>query len=227
MSNVRKKLLIGLLLTAFSIAAVSFPTSKAGTILVEIVPSTDDVAPGEQFYVNVTISNLDAEHDLVGIEFKIQWNTTLVTGVKMELPVGHIFQTAQDADNLWTIKKTVNDTLDPNTAWYLITCSDLAAGYDAGYLPLTGSGVICKITLNATDIPGTSPLSFKPLPPSSAKVKLSNGVGESITDYTAVDSSVIVIPEFPNSIIYLILLTLSLMVAVACKKLPRKRLQTF
>jgi hypothetical protein len=229
MSTARKYLLIGLLLAAFSIVAVSFQTSKANpdTITVQIVPSTENVNPGEQFYANVTISGVNVEHDLVGIEFQIKWNTTLLTGIKMELPQGHIFQAAQDDGNLWIIKKAMNDTMHPDTAWYYVTCSDLAVGYNGGYLPLTGSGVICKITFNATSTPGNSALYFTQMPPTNVKVKLANGQAVQITDYTIIDSAITVIPEFPNSIIYTILLTLSLIVAVICKKFPKNRFQTF
>jgi len=229
MSTARKYLLTGLLLVALSMAAVSFQKSKAtpDTIIVQMVPSTENVNPGEQFYVNVTISDVTVEHDLVGMEFQIKWNTTLLTGVKMDLPEGHIFQAAEDDGNLWIIKKAVNDSMHPDTAWYFVTCSDLYAGYDAGYLPLIGSGVICTITFNATSTPGDSTLYFTELPPTNQKVKLSNGGGSQITDYTSFDSAVTVIPEFPNSIMYMILLSLSLIVAIIYKKFPKNRFKTF
>lgn len=229
MSAIGKKLLISLLMIAFFLAAVSTQTTKAGpSITVEIVPSTDNILPEQQFYVNVTISDIEASHDLVGIEFQIQWNLTLLTGISMELPSGHIFQAAEDDDNRWVLRKTVNDTAMgyTDTAWYQVTVSDLAAGYDAGYLPLTGSGVVCKITFNATDVLGNSTIQFEwheNYPDPGVAIKLSDGYGEKITDFTTIDSEIDVVPEFSSSFLYAIFLAFSLIVVVIYKKFPKNR----
>jgi len=224
MYAVRKKLLISLLTIAFFSAAVLTQTAKASPgIIVEIVPSTDIVLPGEQFYVNVSISNIEASHDLVGIEFQIVWNTTLVYATSIDLPPGHIFQAAEDDDNLWVIRKVINSSDYPDTAWYLVTCSSLEQGYNAGYLPLTGSGIIAKITFNATDGIGNSTIQFKELPPTNVKIKLSNGAGQQITDYIVIDSSIEVIPEFSNSFLLMIVLMFSLIVVVIYKNFQKSR----
>jgi hypothetical protein len=227
MSAARNYLLIGLLLMAFCIAAVSLPKARASPeIILEIVPSTTSVDRNEQFYANVTLSGATAEHDLVGIEFQIKWNTTVLTGIKMELPEGHIFQEADDYGNMWKVKTAMNDSVHPNTAWYFVTVSDLESGYNDGYLPIIGSGIICKLTFNATSTLGDSALYFSEMAPTYVKAKLSNGDGVQITDYTTVDSAVSVVPEFPSSMVYVMLLTLSLMVAVISKKFPKSKLKT-
>lgn len=228
MFKLRKKLLfslISLAMVAFLSTVVSIPTAKATTILVDIDSSADIVDLGEQFHVNVTISNIEPAHDLVGIEFKIRWNTTLLTGIRMDLPAGHIFQAAEDDGNLWVIKKTIDNTA--GEAWYMVTCSDLQQGYDAGYLPLVGEGVICKITFNATETEGISFLEFQPLPPAYVHtIKLSNGNAEQITDYITSDSEIQVIPEFSGPFLYILLLTLSSIIVVLYKKFPKKQTLT-
>ncbi|MEM1540660.1 MAG: cohesin domain-containing protein [Candidatus Bathyarchaeia archaeon] len=211
-----KKLLVTL--TAIFIAAFyglyMSIVSASPAITVQIVPSADEVTPGQTFHVNVTISNIESSHDLVGIEFKVKWNTTLLTAIKMELPPGHIFQAAEDDGNLWVIRKTVDNTA--GEAWYMVTCNSLSQGYENGYLPLTGGGVICKITFNATQVLGTSPLEFVELPPQGLKIKLSNGQGQPILDYQVVESSLTVIPEFPS-----VILLISALLAVSAFYLAR------
>jgi hypothetical protein len=201
--------------------ALSASTANASPgIVVQIVPSTNQVMPNQQFYVNVTISNIEASHDLVGIEFKIKYNTTLLTGIKMELPPGHIFQAAEDDNNLWVIRKTVDNTV--GEAWYMVTCSSLEQGYNNGYLPLTGSGVICKIVFNATQVEGNVDLTFVELPPQGLKVKLSNGQGQPITDFTVIEASIAVIPEIPNLLLAMLLLSASAFVIMFSKRISRK-----
>lgn len=226
MSVRRKKLLTSLLAIAFCLVAVSAQTVEANPdpIVVEIVPSTDSILPLEQFYVNVTISNILESHNLVGIEFQIIWNTSLMYATKIELPPGHIFQAAEDDGNIWIIRKSINHTLAPDTAWYLVTCSDIAQGYTNGYLPLTGSGVAAKITFNSTDGEGISPVSFKLLPPSDVKVKLSDRYGVQITDYVVIESQIDIVPEFSGSFLYVILLASSLIVIIISKKFPKRAL---
>jgi hypothetical protein len=216
--HVEKKLLLAVLI--FSLIASYTSTANAGTITVEIVPSVSQIGIGEQFHVNVTISNVEATDDLVGMEFKVTWNTTLLTGINMTLPQGHIFQAAQDDDNLWVIRKTVDNTA--GEAWYMVTCNDLNQGYTAGYLPLTGSGVVCQIFFNATNVEGISSLSFEELPPTNLKVKLSNGAGQPITNFEVVESSIGVIPEFTNLLLSMLLLAASTIIIISYKKFPKK-----
>ena len=213
-------LVVALLLLA--LAAFSAPAVNADpTITIEVVPSTDQVMLGDQFYVNITISNIEETHDLVGIEFKLTWNTTLLIGIEMVLPPGHIFQAAEDDGNLWVIKKTVDN--EAGEAWYMVTVNNLQQGYDNGYMPLTGSGVICQIFFNASNnIEGTSPLTFMELPPTNLKVKLSNGEGSPITDFEVVESSIEVVPEFANLLLTMLLLMASVISIIGYKKFPKR-----
>ena len=219
--HTEKNILVVVLLL-LALAAFSAPAVNADpTITIEVVPSTDQVVLGDQFYVNITINNIEETHDLVGIEFKLTWNTTLLIGIEMVLPPGHIFQAAEDDGNLWVIKKTVDN--EAGEAWYMVTVNNLQQGYDNGYMPLTGSGVICQIIFNASNnIEGISPLTFMELPPTNLKVKLSNGEGSPITDFEVVESSIEVVPEFANLLLTMLLLTASVISIIGYKKLPKR-----
>lgn len=210
----KKKIFISFLLILPLIALSMTTVDASPEIIVDIeTPTPAEVMIGTQIAFNVTITAAEESHDLVGVEFQITWNTTLLQGISMDLPEGHFFEPAEDDTNMWVIKKTVNDPLHPDTAWYLVTCSDLQRGYDQGYLPLIGSGVLATITLEAYSLEGVSDLSFE-------VAKLSNGDGEPITDFTEVDGAITVIPEYSNFII-LMFLALSFAIAIMYKRLSK------
>lgn len=123
------------------------------------------------FTVNISLRDVLTEHDLVGVEFKLYWDPSILEGMTIVLPPGHMFQAAQDDDNLWVIKKTIDKTA--GIAWYLVTCSDLNRGYEQGYLPLVGDGVLATITFKVKAL-GSTPLEL-------GVHKLSNGLGNPIS----------------------------------------------
>jgi hypothetical protein len=125
---------------------------------------------GSTFTVNVSLRDVSVENDLVGVEFKLSWDPAILNGTTMVLPAGNMFQTAQDDGNIWILKKTIDKAA--GIAWYLVTCSDLQLGYDHGYLPLTGNGVLATITFKV-NANGKTPLGL-------SVHKLSNGLGEPI-----------------------------------------------
>ena len=122
------------------------------------------------FTINVSLRDTLVEHDLVGVEFKVYWDPIILEGVSIMLPSGHMFQAAQDDGNLWVVKKTINKAA--GEAWYLVTCSDLQQGYDTGYLPLVGDGVLATITFRV-NASGRTPLEL-------GVHKLSDGLGNPI-----------------------------------------------
>ncbi|MEM2293994.1 MAG: cohesin domain-containing protein [Nitrososphaerota archaeon] len=143
-----KKLLslfIALMLLEAALSIMSASSQEQPTIYVD-PPSivNTSMVPDTTFKVNVSLRNVLYEHDLVGVEFKLFWDPAVLEGVRMDFPPGHMFQAAQDDNNLWVIKKTVDKTA--GVAWYMVTCSSLQQGYDNGYLPLVGSGVLATIT---------------------------------------------------------------------------------
>jgi hypothetical protein len=128
------------------------------------------LVPDATFKVNISLRDVLYEHDLVGIEFKLFWDPTVLEGVKMDLPPGHMFQAAQDDGNIWIIKKTIDKAA--GMAWYMVTCSSLEQGYNNGYLPLVGDGVLATITFKVKAF-GRTPLEL-------GVHKLSNGEAGSI-----------------------------------------------
>lgn len=135
-------------------------------------PSINDMSliVNSTFQVNVSIRDVLFEHDLVGIEFKLYWDPAVLEGISMVQPSGHFFQPVQDDYNMWVIKRTIDKVA--GVAWYIVTCTDIVRGYDQGYLPLTGDGVLATITFEVEAL-GRCPLEL-------GIHKLSDGSGQPI-----------------------------------------------
>lgn len=153
-----KPLIITLMLFFGVIVASINPTMSQPQPTIYVDPSSiidTSLVVDSTFTVNVSLRDVLVEHDLVGVEFKLYWDPTILEGVSMDLPSDHMFQEAEDDYNLWIIKKTIDQPA--GLAWYLITCSDLNRGYDQGYLPLVGDGVLSTITFRVNGT-GQTPL---------------------------------------------------------------------
>lgn len=173
------KMLIVLLIASFMMVPVAF---GVGSINVYVDPAdrhfyTDTTSIGDQFTVNVVVENTDPLDDLVGVEFKLYWDTSLLEGMTMVQPSGHIFQAAEDDGNMWVIKKQVDKVA--GYAWFIVTCTDLGQGYTVGYLPL-GDGIAATITLKIIAEPPWKGELSCPLELKDVDLKLADGGGSPV-----------------------------------------------
>jgi hypothetical protein len=106
------------------------------------------LVPGTTFNVSVKIANIPANPGLVGIAFKLSWNSTLLNTVSMEDAIYHEVIPQAEIDNLWILKKTVAT----NFVDYAYTFQDLNRALAGGYAPINGSHTIAKITLKVMNI---------------------------------------------------------------------------
>jgi hypothetical protein len=162
-----------------------FPKSLAtdGTINMYVDPAssiyyTSYTSVGTTFTVDVVLKDIDPADDLVGIEFKLYWDPTMLEGMSMVIPAGSIWEEADADGNLWKVKMEVNKL--EGYCYYIVTCSDLAVGYSHGYLPLDAvpSGIAARITLKIIQFPPRYGELSCPL--HLADTKLPNGVAGSI-----------------------------------------------
>lgn len=150
MSKIIAKILVTIMLLA-GVATVP-KTFASGTITMKVLPPENffytGVTPiGTTFTVDVVLQDITPNDDLVGIEFKLFWDPTILEGVKLEIPDGSIWQEAIKDDNLWKVKMELNKV--GGYVHYIVTVSSLSKGYEAGYLPLdeSPSGIAARITL--------------------------------------------------------------------------------
>jgi len=111
---------------------------------------------GDTFTVNVTIANVT---NIVGYEFKLEWNSSLLNGVTMTEVLFHstMPNETEISENLWRIKHTVA----ADSVWYAYTYYDIARAIANGYAPINittanyteGKLTAATITLEIVSLP--------------------------------------------------------------------------
>jgi len=160
---------------------------------------------GKTFTVNVTISNAPADPGVAGIQFILEWNSSVVKGVNIELPTGHFMTPDGDTANLWIIWLSAYD----GYAEYGVTYYDMNRSIEMGYVPKSGGGVLATITFNSTAA-GTTTLSF-------TEVVIGDAEGNSL-DFTTESGTIVVIPEFPAFLLLPVFMIATLVAIIITKR---------
>ncbi len=165
---------------------------------------------GATFTINVSIANVT---NLYAYQFMLWYNTTMLDGVKAELPPNHFLTPSQP--NKIFVMDEINDNYNATHGfvWILATLINPET-------PKNGSGVLATITFNATTLDGPSPLKLH-YPGFIYPVKLSDSDANPIA-CTAVDGTVEVVPEFPTwASILLILIVLTVAMSIYKRRLVK------
>ena len=196
----------------------SFGRAQAnpGDMTIRVYPNTVVTTPSMLFTVfQVNITMVDA-HDVAGVQFRVEWNSTILNCTSITRPAGHFMDPNGTEDvegNLWVIY-TRKGT---GYAEYAVTYYDLPAAQSRGTVPRTGNGTLATLTMNATAL-GVTEIHFNP--------------DETIIgDMSAIplatvmdDGTVTVIPEL-NLTLLALLLPMMAFVALATRKfLPKRKL---
>jgi hypothetical protein len=146
------KILASILALMLITGVVIIPKAFAAPITVAVSPTnniyyTSTTSIGAIFYVDIVLSSVLPADDLVGIEFKMFWDPTMLEGMNMTIPAGSIWAEADLDGNLWKTKMELNKT--GGYVYYIVTCTDTDQGYTNGYLPLDTdpSGIAARICL--------------------------------------------------------------------------------
>lgn len=194
----------------------SFGRAQAnpGDMTIQVYPNTVETTPGTLFTIfQINITMIDA-HDVAGIQFKVEWNSTILNCTSIVRPAGHFMDPAgaeAAEDNLWVIS-TKKGT---GNAEYAVTYYDLVAAQGRGTVPRTGNGVLATLTMNATAV-GVTEIHFDP-----DNTVIGDPAGIPLA--TVMDhGTVTVIPEL-NSTMLALLLPIMTLVAFATRRLLPKR----
>jgi hypothetical protein len=123
-----------------------------------IVVDTSTHPVGTQFTVDVVMANLTG---LGGYEFKMQWDSTILTGVSMTEVLFTANTPSGQESNIWALKNQV----DPGGVWYSYTYMDMATAISMGYAPIDintttyppdGEAIVATITLEVAREPTKS-----------------------------------------------------------------------
>jgi len=151
-----------LLLALIPTISLTTPAASAATtarIFVDPASIVNETkVPGGNIIVYVKIADVPASPGAAGVQFKLEWNSTVLVGWKIEIEAGHFMDPAgvETAEgNLWIITKKIQ----PGYAEYAVTYYDIVAAKSRGTVPRLGSGTLAKITLNITSI-GSTGLNF-------------------------------------------------------------------
>jgi hypothetical protein len=156
---------------------------------------------GVTFTINVSIANVT---NLYAYHFILWYNTTLLDGVKVELPPNHFLTPSYNPNNIF-VTDEIDD--DYNATHGLVGVIATLTGAEP---PKNGSGVLATITFNTTTPDGPSPLKLY-FPGFAYPVKLSDPDANPIP-CTAVDGTVEVIPEFPSFLLMPLMVAMTLVV---------------
>jgi len=154
-------LLVVLLLLSMSTPLAIMPAYSATAAVVFVDPASivdETKTPGGNIIVYVKIADVSASPGVAGVQFRLEWNSTILTCTSIELPTGHFMDPvgAEEAEgNLWKIYARKGT----GYAEYAVTYYDITAAKGRGTVPRSGSGTLAKITLNITSI-GSTGLSF-------------------------------------------------------------------
>jgi len=124
-----------LLLTLIAFSFSSFtPSSKAqnGVVLVRMEPATLTVDEGKLFNITIYIENIPEDPGVVGVEFKVYWDPSVLKAASMEEVMYHTVTPEPEWDNIWKLKHEVAD----DHVWYAYTWMDMPRAVEGGYAPI-------------------------------------------------------------------------------------------
>jgi hypothetical protein len=110
------------------------------------------LVPNTTFNVSVKLDNIPADPGLVGIEFNVSWDPTILNGVSMQEIIFHEVTPEANWDNIWQIKKVVA----ANSVNYAFTFQDIDAATAGGYAPISGNHTVANVTLKVVGTGKTS-----------------------------------------------------------------------
>ncbi len=134
------------------------------SVLVRIEPASLICKPYQPFNITLYIENMPTDPGVAGIQFKLTWNSSVITGVSMEEKLFHTTMPESDLDptsptyNLW---KCAHD-VGPGYASYAYTWLNASRAIEMGYWPISGNQTLAVITLNGTAT-GSTTLEFSEL----------------------------------------------------------------
>jgi hypothetical protein len=110
------------------------------------------VKKDDVFAVNVTIENVPADPGIMGIQFSLIWDPTILTAVKLTDVVFHEVTPSAEYDNIWQLQNTISQ----GQAKYAYTWQDASRARAGGYLPISGNHTVAMIEFKALNEGTTS-----------------------------------------------------------------------
>lgn len=148
---------LAILLISF-ICAIVMPISHVSaqaTTKVYIDPATiedESLVPDRTFNISVKVDNIPADPGIVGIEFKLTWNASVLNAVNITEVIFHEVTPEAEQDNIWKLKQTAAN----DSASYAYTFQDIDRARTGGYGPIGGSHTIAVIAMRVKSLGKTT-----------------------------------------------------------------------
>lgn len=190
-----EKLLVLLMILTATVSPNACAYSTAKVFVQPQSTVIEDV--GETFTVDVNVANVS---NLYGYEFKLFYNTTILDGIKVELPLGHFLTPTQSSTNIFIAKQETKDDFNATHGRVWVAATLLKPETSKN-----DSGVFAAITFTVTTL-GSSSLHLH-------DVKLGNPTVQPIA-HDVIDGEVVVAHKPPLNIILLSIIIIAAAVIV-------------
>jgi len=137
--------------------------------------SDETLVPGTFFNVSLKVSDIPASPGLVGVQFKLNYDPTLLTAVTLDEVMFHNMTPPSDWDNIWMIEAKIDCAA--GSVSYACTWQDITLGIHDGYAPISGNHTIATIRFEVKAI-GSCVFAFSQ--PFVYRVKLADTSGYAI-----------------------------------------------
>ena len=144
------------------IALNALDTTNASnpTPVVRVEPENVTVKEGAVFSVSVIIENIPADPGMVGVQFIMSWDPTMLSALNMTEVMFHNVTPLSEWDNIWELKNQINNTA--GFVYYAYTWQDASRASNGGYSPISGNYTLATVTLEALKV-GSTTLHFSKL----------------------------------------------------------------
>ena len=149
-------LLVGMLTCSISIQSVRGANVEDISPLptVRIEPENVTVKKGAIFTVSIIIEDIPADPGMVGVQFWMSWDPTVLHALNMTEVMFHNVTPQSEWDNIWGIRCEINNTA--GYAQYAYTWQDGVRAKDGGYSPIFGNHTLATVTFEAMEVGSTT-----------------------------------------------------------------------
>lgn len=115
----------------------------------------ESIVPGDLITLEVNVTGIPQDPGTCAIQFRLEWDSTVLNGVTITTPTGHFMDpdgTAWAEGNLWIMARRIGI----GYADYAVTFYDLSLAIAHGYAPRYGSGVLVRLTLRVMSVGSTA-----------------------------------------------------------------------
>jgi len=112
----------------------------------------ETLLPSDTFTISVKIENIPEDPGVVGVEFKVYWDPSVLKAVSMEEVMFHTVTPEPEWGNIWKLKHEVAD----DHVWYAYTWMNMPEAIEKGYAPISGNHTLATITLHVEGVGKTT-----------------------------------------------------------------------